>query len=692
MARNPKTDKEIIDQCAKDMAEWFSYFSLNNQKFRVNRKFAAGNQWDDQVSQEYVSNGKPTLVIDQTIVPIKKMLGAQKTSKVEPLLIPADDSETPENIDILTGLLRRINYDNHAIENYSICFDNMLIGGWGVLKLKTDYANNKTFDQEIFLESEEDPTNTFFDPIAVKSTKSDGRFWGSFQIMSKDEFESTYPDSKIPATSILPSNTFPLLIHPEQKVILIEYFLKSFVDKTLIELSNGIDFKREVFKEDQEKTEQEYFAQMEAQNVPLLNIAPLTQTNKRKTTLTKITCYKLTSEEILETYDWDSEFAPKIFVDCDSSLIDGRQITRSFLEVAKDAQIFYNYIISDIAYSLKIAHREKFMMTPKQLNGFKDLYVYPEKVKGALLFNPDPEVPGYPKDIPPQEVSQSLFLAATQASNDILKTLGMLDPVTGELPNVMSGVAMKRTIQDRNLVVRNALENLFNGIEYIAQATLDLIPKIYDSDRIISITNEDKQTNRVHINTLDQQGNPKNDIQSLSEAVKEVQIKVESSFEEQEETTIEILMQLMQNPAVFPLIADLLPDVLPLPLAPKLKERLQYLVPPYVLNKQPAPPPQPDPETMLKQGELKLKQMELMQDSQNVQQKNMVDQEKNELEKVKTILEQIRTQINSDTEIKKAQMDMTGELIKGLAEVKKAQNLMNFGRSGRKTDRYSGQP
>jgi hypothetical protein len=670
IGRQGRADEDIISQCQKDIASWYAYFSDNIDNYRDNISFYSGNQWDKATAVSYASQHKPTLVIDLIGQNIRKMKGEQRNADVSPQAIGASVETSQHILDLTNGMIRKWLYDNESRDQFSVAYQSELAGGWGALQVYTDYENDHTFNQKAMLYADTDPIYVFFDPLAKSKYKTDGRFSGNYEIISREEFEKKYPDKQWVKASFLPDNAPYFALPGEDAGVIVRYYLREYETKTLIELSNGVNFKKECYSDEIEEVEAEYYALMETQGVPLLYVPPLEEVNRRQTDVSNIMCYVLTKQEVLEKYEWKSKRLPHIFVDGDSFYNDGRQWTRSFLESAKDAQRLYNYAMSEVAFGLKTSRREKLLMTPKQAAGLEEDLRNPEKVQGVLLYNPDPDAPP-PQALTGQEVSQSFFMAAQNAAQDVNKTLGMLDPVGGDLPAGSSGIAINRTLNQQNLTVVNFVSNLYGAMEEAAKIYLDLVPHIYDSERVISIRDEDNKTQRVAINKANEYGEIENDMSQISEEIAGIEIVAGASFAAQKQMALQFLMQLYQDPNTAPFIADLIPRELELSIAPLLEERLKYRVPPYVLEGQPAPPPQPNPEIELKQKELQLKQMTIESDAAKHAQQVQLDKLKMQLQAAEAQIDLVKEEMRGATEIKAAQINTHGEVVKSIADVQK---------------------
>jgi hypothetical protein len=69
-------------------------------------------------------------------------------------------------------------------------------GGIGYWRMVTDYANDDSFDQEIFIRRVKDPLTVYLDPDINEFDGSDAKFGFVFTDMPKDEFEAKHPEWK----------------------------------------------------------------------------------------------------------------------------------------------------------------------------------------------------------------------------------------------------------------------------------------------------------------------------------------------------------------------------------------------------------------------------------------------------------------------------------------------------------------
>jgi hypothetical protein len=109
---------------------------------------------------------------------------------------------------------------------------------------------------------------------------------------------------------------------------------------------------------------------------------------------------------------------------------------------------------------------------------------------------------------------------------------------------------------------------------------VDLIPKIYDSERSIRILGTDGAEQYARINTIGPDGQALND---LTRGKYDVQVQVGPNFGTKRQEAAEIYMGLSQgNPQVMGVAGDLIFKALDLPYSDDMAERMKTMLPPQV--------------------------------------------------------------------------------------------------------------
>jgi hypothetical protein len=620
---NEDEQDNIVAVAERNIHKWYNYFAINYQNGEMDKQFALLSQWSLQEQADITRLGLPLLQFNKIYDYTKKIIGEAR--EITPNLqvrskqfISEKDAngliQLQRDVDLVTNMVRGLSYNSESNIYFETAFANTIYCGYGALHLHYDYENNHSFHKTIRIGAPSMPERAFFDPTAVHPCKIDGDFCGVYHEVDKNTFAKLYPGVEMPIS-------FPCDVpryfswFTQDTITVVDYYCKKYFKKKLVQLDTG-----EALEESEVK---EYFELLKKMNYALPKIL-----EERECIDFKIMHYKMVKNAMLEKNEFPSKtIMPVIFMDGDSFIWQGRQYTQSFIHQAMDAQRFLNYAGVAAAQSLKNIRREQYLATPDQIRGFEDTWNRPELVQGYLPYNADPKtVP--PIKLPPSEISQSLYQYYERAEQDIQSILGIYNQNLAQ-PVQMNQMAVNAKMQQGTFSAQIYRSNYIRAVEQVGRCVLEMIPRIFDTERTIGTLKHDGTSDTVKINYRDEDGNLKNDV---TKDIFELSVEAGTSFAFQKQNELELLTKLTSSiPQVMPLVADLIADNLELPNRPQLVERLRTLVPPQILAKEqgkPMPPqaPQPNPMAQMAQKALQQKDQEMQLEQQKLQSKG-VDQQ-----------------------------------------------------------------
>jgi len=109
---------------------------------------------------------------------------------------PVGDGATKEAADVFEGIVRHIEYISNAQSSYDTAITFQVQAGIGYCRIITDYANDKTFDQEIYISRVRDPLSVYLDPDINEFDGSDARYGFFFEDRPREIVEKEYPQFK----------------------------------------------------------------------------------------------------------------------------------------------------------------------------------------------------------------------------------------------------------------------------------------------------------------------------------------------------------------------------------------------------------------------------------------------------------------------------------------------------------------
>lgn len=362
--------------------------------------------------------------------------------------------------------------------------------------------------------------------------------------------------------------------------------------------------------------------------------------DKKPSKKRKITHYQIAGEYELDKTEFPSELLPLIFVD-NNSYYDksGKQITRSFFGDCKDTQRYINYLRTQSAYILKVSRYDQWIGSKKNVSSLdtQNTWRNPTDIKGMLTYDESPNG-NKPEQIRPPELSQSLFQQYELAIQDLYTSTGLYPARMGQAGDEASGKAIDARTRQGSYATYVFFNSINRSIAAGGEVVNEMIPQVYDSERVLTLMMPDKGIKNVTINKqTDEYGESiENDIRK---GTYQVRLKPGPSYEGQKEQALQSLRDVLQvDPTAFNLIADLYAENLPLSNTIEIKNRLKTRVSPQIVEagKTGEMPQQqgPSPEQEKLQAQIQIKQKELELKERETQAEMEIERMKLEIAKL----------------------------------------------------------
>jgi hypothetical protein len=363
---------------------------------------------------------------------------------------------------------------------------------------------------------------------------------------------------------------------------------------------------------------------------------------------------KIAGDYILDESEFPSEDLPIIFVD-QNSYFDktGKQICRSCVGDAMDAQRFINYLGTQIAFILKVSRYDQFIASKKNVQGMDTQQIWqdPSKVQGALIYDESPSG-AKPEQLRPPELPVSLTQQYQRAIEDLYTSTGLYPTRLGQEGNEISGAAIDARTRQGSYPTYVAFNSINRAITAGGKIVNQMIPRVYDTERVLNLMMPDKGRRTVVVNkALDEYGvKIENDLRS---GTFEVRLQAGPSYEGQKMEALQSLREVLQaNPQIFNLIADLYAENLPLANTLELKNRLKTLVPSEIIEagKTGTLPPKeqrsPDPEEQAIMADIQFKQQQIAIKQQELELKKQEQASKIEIQMIEAQIKELEALAN----------------------------------------------
>ena len=517
-----------------------------------------GEQWDEY--QKRKRKTRPCYEFNRLRQHIRQVTGDQRQNRPQ-IKLRAVEQGDKETADIMQGLIRNIESISNADKAYDTAFEWAVTGGYGVWRLKTEYNNNDSFEQDIKIQEVTNPFSVYFDPSAQEFDRRDAQYAFVITRIGKDEFKQKYPNDEL--IDYTGANYDIQHWIDDASVTLCEYWYKQYEDKNLLLLSNG----NTVYED-------------EIPDRMVLEANGITVLKERKVEVPKVKMALLTGEGVIEEADWAGRYIPIVPVYGDIVDIDGEFHYSGMVRFGKDAQRVYNYHRTTMIETIANAPKVPYLVTPEQIKGFEGLWKSANAENMPFLpYNPDPRAGGMPQRSGGVEIPQALITASQYDAEDIKAVTGQFDASMGAGGNETSGRAILARQREGDTATYSYVDNLSRAIRYTGEILVDLIPKIYDTERVVRILGIDGGEKWVEINKiqLDQMTGQQIVTNDITGGKYDVSVNVGASYNTQRQEASEALLEMMGNPMLAPVVADLLAKNLDIPNSDELEKRLRKI-------------------------------------------------------------------------------------------------------------------
>ena len=529
-------------------------------------------------------NARPCLTINKLPQHVRQVTNDQRQNRPSGKVIPANDEADIEVAEIFDGIVRHIEYISDADVAYDTACDNQVTYGEGYIRILTDYVDEMSFDQDIRIERVRNSFSVYMDPNIQDPCGADAEWCFITEDITKEEYEREFPDAS-PVSTLMSSGvgdqTLSMWI-TQNTIRIAEYFHVEHERATLNLYPNGMT----AFANSPEAE------QMAMAGVPIIRTR---QADRRRVKWCKTNGY-----EILEERDWAGKWIPVVRVIGNEFEVDGQMYVSGLVRNAKDAQRMYNYWVSQEAEMLALAPKAPFIGYGGQFEGYEQQWKTANTTNWPYLeVNPDVTdgqggMLPLPQRAAPPMASPGLLQAKLGAADDIKAATGQYDSSIGATSNERSGKAILARERQGDTGTYHYVDNLARAIRYVTRQLVDLIPKIYDTQRVARIIGIDGETKNVRIDpnqpmpvrkVVDEQGVVVEKIYNPSVGKYDVMVTTGPSYMTKRQEAMEAMSQILQgNPQLWAVAGDLFVKNMDWPGAQEMAKRLQKTIDPKLLQ------------------------------------------------------------------------------------------------------------
>jgi len=598
--------------------------TMNRQEALEDLKFGGGDQWPVELQNSRNLESRPVITVNKVDNYCRQVSNQQRQQRPRIKVHATNTHEDMVDAQTIGGIIRHIEVNSNADHAYDNAFEYAVRMGWGYMRVRTDYISEDSFDQEIYIDAVDNPFTVYFDPNSVLPDGSDADRCLITTMMLKDEFRKMYPDADDGGTSFTQRGTGDSQSEwiTKEDIRLAEYYYTVKEKATLYLLSDG----SATFADDKD-----FFNR--------LNAYGITVVDKRDSYKKTIKYCKLTAVEVLEERDWAGKYIPIVPVYGRHIVIGDKRKKFGMIRYAKDPQRMYNFWQTSITESVALAPKAKWLLAEGQDEGHESDWANANIKSFPLLRYKQTDIDGRPAPVPvrlqPEPPQAGIMAAAAGVNDDIKAIMGIFDPSQLGQGNI-SGKALNGQQQQVDLTNFDYYDNLTRSIAHIGKICLDLIPKIYDTQRVMRIIGDDGKPELLTINQRDSVGRVLNDI---SVGQYDVVMETGPGYNSKRQEAVDNMLPLLSAaPGLMQVAGDLVFRNMDWPGADIIADRLAAANPMAQIDDKSKVPPQV-------QMQLAMSQKKIQELTQAIQAKDLLLKQRMDVEQMRQEAETKRTLI-----------------------------------------------
>jgi len=660
---NDKTD--ILREATDRAVLGYEYHKENFDRAERNIAYIFGDHYSAEELKEKELDNRIAMTFNKLPQFINNVTGSQRSSvqtiKVSPTgasigkeesNIKTGNGSEVKMSDVLTDLIRDIEYSSNAKSWYKTAFKHALEGGFGWLRVLTEYQDDG-FDLDIKISGQRDRWSVIVDPQATEQDMSDMNWCFISERMSLKEFNKRYPNKSHEALAGIDAERYGTFWGTQDEVTVSEYFRREPITKEIVLMSDG-----KVYDAKDVEPLLEQLIEMGVEEV-----------KRRKVKSHRVLWCKISQGDILED---EIEFptstipvVPMVGRELDTR---SKRLTKGLIDDGIDAQIALNHMRSSAIERIDSSPLAPWVATDKSIEGYEEMWKDANSIRFSTLVYRKGE------ERPTREQGAVMPTAELQVTSvldqDMKDSIGMPNASLGQSSNEISGKAVVARQQQADVGTYEFLDNYNNAIRRVGLLVSEMIPKVYDTQRVLRIRGADNQTDTIEINKVVQDPNTGEEvvINSLDQGKYSVVINTGASYETKAEQNSSQILELMKvNSQVAQVGSDLLVNNLDFADSDVLAERLERMIPKQFLSKQKqeelakdAPPPEPSPEQIEQQAKQQEQQLDMQMKEMELTAKTRIEELKLETAKVNLAIKQAELR-NKDVEASRNHEDREQE-------------------------------
>jgi hypothetical protein len=554
-------------------------------------KFVLGDsdnhyQWPDVIwRQRSTVDKKPCLTVNVTAQHCNQIINNIRQNRPQCKVLPADSKADKKTAEILAGLIRNIQVASHADVAHDTAAEHAIYGGEGYWVISTDWESPTSFDQVITINPVENPQLVYIDPFCgMNKLKAQ---WGFvFEDIGKEEAKRLYDKNGVDPSTW--ANDTARGWYSDNTVRVASYYYCEQVEDTLYLMGDGTTMLESELRE-QGGDEAVAIANEQAALIE----AQAGGKAKRPTTRPQWKFCKLVGghDNPVDTKVWPGTFLPIVQVVGKEVNVNGQIIRKGVVRDLKDPARMVNYSYSAAVETIALQNKIPYIAAAEAIEGYEAQWEAANQSTAAYL--PYNAVDADGNAIPKPERQQPAVMPVAQVNmlqlsvEQMRAASGQQNANFGIKSEAASGVGIQRLKVQGETATFHFPDNLARALHDEAVILIDLIPKVYDTQRVVRILGIDGKESHAVLNPEMQDAyRPANeeDVQEIfnpSVGRYDVVIDTGPSYQTQRQEAAAALTEIAStNPQLMEVAGDIIMKAYDFPFSDQLAERLKKTLPP----------------------------------------------------------------------------------------------------------------
>lgn len=499
-------DPKIVYEARLRYNRCVAWESLARQRGDADEKFHHGDsennyQWPDQLYAERDAGDKPALTVNKVREHNLQIINDLKQNKVGIIIRPTGGGATYEAAQTFQAIVRHIEYESFADRVYDAAAAFGVIRGCGWWRIVPEYEDERSFLQKLMIRLIPNPKAVYDDPDAKDPDRLDRNFAFVYEDLPRDVFKQKYPKFAHLGNSPAPlgnQSLNPWVMRDHIRVA--EYYRRHAHADTLHLIIDQQGNEKPVLESsfvgpEGKELLREALASMEQRNLRLM---------KREVTSNKVEWFKIAADEIISRTISPGQYIPLIKVCPEEFVIDGIMDRVGHTRGLKDPQRMYNYNASAAIEHGALQTKTPWIAAAEAIEGLEKFYNDANLKNTAALTwrflskDGKHELPE-PRRVDPPQPSELFLEGMNSAEHQMEIASGQFRDNLGEQSNAISGVAINARQRRGDNATYHYPDAQGLAIATTGKVALDMIPHVYDTERIIRIKGDDGQERNIKI-------------------------------------------------------------------------------------------------------------------------------------------------------------------------------------------------